>query len=468
MIPEVFECPEKKDKERVADVLVNIELDLNSISSFLRVYPDAPMKMWERALRYHREKGYLQSEEDVNNFLHDFLNKWWEYHNPGERTGVKKVQTATAVKVLKKAVLASKPEDEVKDEQGCLSKETWRRFVEDMKRSQEEAGTIPRITKFESFAGKVFAPIGTSGAKKGLEITYQSVPDTLTETPIQKYRRLKAEITEFAESLKEVKADVNADPDAPTAASIIEDLSKLSALLSQPVRNTLAQTNNGEPAYSGEYLQSELSSHLAKARTHQSIEPAVFSLSSEATTHCDETATLTKLDERLSKLEKIFGQEEITDIETKSDALSSIDFINSQLDILSEPGKAKELEEKVKSLNGQLDSLTKSIHKKNPATVGMSKRMTKLLEKMPIWDKASTQLPIIVDRLKNLRELNLDAAGVSDQVSKIKEQQETLSATLDEDKNLLKQVFETFSSNVEEIHASVKSLDERIASLTNH
>jgi len=467
MIPEVFESPEKKDKERVADVLVNIEIDLNSISSFLRVYPDAPMKMWERALRYHRDKGYLQSEEDVNNFLHDFLNKWWEYHNPGERTGVKKAQTATAVKELRKAVLASKPEDEVKDEQGSLSKETWRRFIEHLKRSHEEAGTKPRITKFESFAGKVFAPIGTSGAKKGLEITYQSVPDTLTETPIQKYRRLKAEITEFAESLKEVKADGNADPDAPTAASISEDLSKLRAILSQPGSNILPQFKNGEPATGGEYLQSELSSHLAKARKNQSVEPAVFSLSSEVTTHCDE-ATLMKLDERLSKLEKIFGQDETIDIETKSDALSSINFINSQIDILSEPGKARDLEERVKELNGQLDLLTKSLHKKSPATVGMSKRTTKLLEKMPIWDKASTQLPIIVDRLKNLRELNVDAAGVSDQVSKIKEQQETLSATLDEDRALLKQVFETFSSNVEEIHASVKSLDERIASLTIH
>jgi len=468
MIPEVFESPEKKDKERVADVLVNIEIDLNSISSFLRVYPDAPMKMWERALRYHRDKGYLQSEEDVNNFLHDFLNKWWEYHNPGERTGVKKAQTATAVKELRKAVLASKPEDEVKDEQGSLSKETWRRFIEQMKTSHGKAGIIPRITKFESFAGKVFAPIGTSGAKKGLEITYQRVPDTLTETPIQKYRRLKAEITEFAESLKEVKADSNTDPDAPTAASISEDLSKLSAILSQPPSNIHAPFNNGEQATGGEYLQSELSSHLAKARTHQSVEPAVFSLRSEATTHCDETATLMKLDERLSKLEKIFGQGETIDIETKSDALSSIEHINTQMDILSEPGKARDVEEKVKSLNGQLDLLTKSLHKKSPATVGMSKRTTKLLEKMPIWDKASTQLPIIVDRLKNLRELNVDAAGVSDQVSKIKEQQETLSATLDEDKALLKQVFETFSSNVEEIHASVKSLDERIASLTNH
>merc|ERR1712060_768684 len=144
------------------------------------------------------------------------------------------------------------------------------------------------------------------------------------------------------------------------------------------------------------------------------------------------------------------------------------DYINTQMDILSEPGKTRDLEEKVKSLNGQLDLLTKSLHKKSPATVGMNKRTTKLLEKMPIWDKASTQLPIIVDRLKNLKQLNVDAAGVSDQVSKIKEQQEVLTATLDEDKALLKQVFDTFSSNVEEIHASVKSLDERIASLTNH
>jgi len=468
MIPEVFESPEKKDTERVADVLVDIEIDLNSISSFLRVYPDAPMKIWERALRYHREKGYLQSEEDVNNFLHDFLNKWWEYQNPGERTIVKKVQTATAVKELKKAVLANRPEDEVKDDQGCLSKETWRRFIEHMKKSGGKAGSAPRITKFESFAGKVFAPIATSGAKKSLEITYKSVPDKLTETPIQKYRRLKAEISEFAASLKEINAKDNAAPDVPTAASISEDLSKLSAILSQSVNNIPAQSNNGESASGGEYLQSELSSHFAKARTQPSVEPAVFSLRSEATTHCVETATLMKLDERLSKLEKIFCQEEITEIETKGDALSSIDYINSQMDILGEPGKAKDIEEKVKSLNGQLDLLTKSLEKKSQVPLGMSKRTTKLLDKMPIWDKASTQLPIIVDRLKNLRELNVDAAGVSDQVSKIKEQQETLSATLDEDKNLLKKVFEAFSSNVEEIHASVKSLDERIASLTNH
>merc|ERR1719320_1478406 len=80
--------------------------------------------MWARAQR-HNQRECLQSEGDIQNFLHEFLKKWWEYCNPYDRVSVTKTQTENAVKELKKAVLSNQPEDDAKGADLGLSKESW-------------------------------------------------------------------------------------------------------------------------------------------------------------------------------------------------------------------------------------------------------------------------------------------------------------------------------------------------------
>jgi len=206
---QVYESAVKQEEEPLGDIPVRIEIDVRSLSSFVQSKPDTLEKMWDEAQNDNtNEDGILQGDE-LNNFLHDVLKKWYEFYSPREESKLVKAQTRSAVGEFKQLISSSCGGSSQLDvETMVLSRKQLMQFNGQMKEKSFDREDVSVMTAFDTLAGKVFEPSDSGsvipGAKGGVEILYQNFKNHLMETPIQKYRRLKSEIDTFKDSLREL------------------------------------------------------------------------------------------------------------------------------------------------------------------------------------------------------------------------------------------------------------------------
>jgi len=446
---EVFESSDKDD-EKDSDVRVNIEIDLQSISSFVRKYSDASLKMWNRAQRVSMEGGDLEGDE-VNNFLHDVLKKWHEFRCLRDKSALVKAQTKMAVADLKKVIFSAQP-GEIQDHQ-VLTKQYWVRFIELMKKVEITNKVVSPEAAFEFFAGKLFDPSDSKAS-----VSDQSDKNIYMESPKQRHHRLTTEVEVFERSLTDFltkKQSVITKLDQTTVASMSKDLSIISSQLVE-----LSKKLSSDNPQLNKSLEC-LGAGLTVSSSNDATEPAVFTLLKSADSVPGKTRTLDKLNKRLATLEKVVGESD------EADTMNSLELL-SHLEMLADPSKMEVLERRVNSLSQNLDRLKRNRNMlKYVLTTRHSEKRDKLLEKMSKWDSNVNKLPAIIDNLKNQQPINVQTAEVVGQANKLEGQQKVLISTLKESKCLLSSVLKNISMNMERIQANVNSLEERISRVTN-
>merc|ERR1712018_771889 len=85
-----------------------------------------------------------------------------------------------------------------------------------------------------------------------------------------------------------------------------------------------------------------------------------------------------------------------------------------------------------------------------------------MFELMKKWDVAAEDLPILVDRLKHLKQVHDASSNVVDKVNRLQDQQARISKLLEEDKHLLQTATQTLSENCSRMHENVQALDKRM------
>lgn len=456
---ETFASPERIDeKDTDEDVMISVEVDLKSVATFLDKNPEVAKQAFDRAQKEKVDRSSLGTLEgtDFNNFLHDFLKSWWQFHNPKEKTTLVKAQTKQAVADLKKAIFSASPD--VQDGR-LLTRDQWKRFIERIKIGQVEHETISPLKAFETFAGKVFDPSDTGnkveGDRQGVQIVYSGSNGMPIETPIQKYRRLKTEIKAFESALAQLasKSEAGADPTTTTVAQISKDLLQMNTLLSEQAgASTLLFEDNLSELNSMKTLNDQLVKTTGKEKA-----PAVYSLFSGSGNN---SSRLTALENRLANIERIMGTSADTD------AMTTIASLSAKLDVLGDPAKLQEIRKTVQTLTEHLETLKKEKKKVDPILAKQkNEKVDKLFTMMSRWDKAALQLPVVVERLKSLQLLNAEASGVVDLMNTLDQQTKTLAQALSEDRELLSQVSKTLATNSERIAQNIESLDSRIKAL---
>jgi len=446
MEEEVFESKDDVD-ENDSDIKVNVEIELKSISSFVRKYPDKSLKMWKRQ-RANMEKGNLEGPE-VNNFLHDVLKKWHEFRSPKDGSTLFKAQTKKAVADLKKVIFSAQP-GEILNQQ-VLTEEYWVNFINQMKNVEICDAKVSPISAFETFAGKLFDPADTGALTRGID-------NANIETPLQRHQRLESEIAVFEHTLTEFldeKESPITERDRTTLASMIEDLSRMSSDLGGLTKHL----NDKSQSPQDSNLSSELDNDLAMSRSYEATEPAVFTLLKSGG---GDTLQVKKLDDRLTKLEGVLGES------SKDFTVTSLKEL-SNLDLLVDPSKFEAIERRINGLSQHLERLkTKNSHLlKFVLTKRASEKPDKLLERMSEYDKNINKLPLIMDRLQRQQPINVQIAGAVGQINTLQAQQKVLSSTLEESKHLLTSVLKNISLNMEKIQANVSSLEGRISRLAH-
>lgn len=454
---ETWTSPERTDeKDTDGDVMISIEVDLKSVADFLERQPEVAKQAFDRAQKEKVDRttaGTLEGD-DFNNFLHDFLKKWWEFRNPKEKTTLIKAQTKQAVADMKKTIFSANTD--VQDGR-ALTWDQWKNFNEKIKMGQVEHESVTPLRAFETFAGKVFDPSDTGNSVKaaqGVQIVYSGSSGMDIETPIQKYRRLKSEIKSFESALAHLsqQSDAGADPTSTTVAQLSKDLSQMNSLLSEQAgASALLFEDNISAIDTVKVLNEQL------VATDKENTPAVYSLYSGSG---NSSTRLTALENRLANLERIMGTS------TNVDALATVASLSSKLDILGDPAKLQEIRKTVQTLTEYLETLKKDKKKVEPILAKQkNEKVDKLFTMMSRWDKAALQLPVVVERLKSLQLLNAEASGVIDLMNTLDQQTQTLTQALSEDRGLLIQVSKTLAANSERIAENIASLDARIKAL---
>jgi len=446
-----FESAAKQEEEPLGDLPVRIEIDVRSISSFLKAKPDVLVEMWDQVQHDNIDENNLLRGDGLNNFLHSILKKWYEFHNPREENKLVKAQTRTAVEEFKQLISSFCEESSTLDmNTWVLSKRDLMQFVVQM---SDSGLVIPN-------------------AQRGVDVLYRNFKNHLMETPIQKYRRLKSEVSTFYESLKQSadqKAALNSMSGRVSMSNAKNDLCKISEYLSTVSGDFPGGGGNQASLTSSDLLFSNLTTHLDETSSQQSDTP-ILSLFSKGSLEGEWTTAIEKLETRLANLEQISGAS--SEAIYSDDAMSLIEFLSIRLNTLGDPAKLQSLEKQISKLITEVElikSNTQSSSKRLKPILARPRigKVETMFEMMSTWEKAAEQLPIVIDRLKNLQQLNMEASGVVEQVNALGARQTTLSEALSEDRQLLQSMYKRLVSSTEKIRASVKSLDERILKLSH-
>lgn len=92
-------------------------------------------------------------------------------------------------------------------------------------------------------------------------------------------------------------------------------------------------------------------------------------------------------------------------------------------------------------------------------------KINELYELVKKWDSTADSLPMIVDRLYTLQDLHQHAMEFSSCLKSLESAQEDLSKNLGTHSQLLTDVRQTFTANVDAVKANMESLDKRMSAL---
>lgn len=115
----------------------------------------------------------------------------------------------------------------------------------------------------------------------------------------------------------------------------------------------------------------------------------------------------------------------------------------------------------MKALQPQLEVAAKGAEK----GAGQDKKINDLYEMMSKWDNVATQLPALVSRLVALRSLHEDGSRFANSLSALDREQQSITALLKDNSEVLKTVDASFKENLATIQANVKMLDERFTAI---
>ncbi|GAA93582.1 uncharacterized protein L969DRAFT_95772 [Mixia osmundae IAM 14324] len=360
-------------------------------------------------------------------------------------------------------------------------------------------------TKFHS------ARLNGSAPVRGLKGTRRVLPDSeqyeirlpnhgsdeasTSETPLQRLRRLRMEVAELEDDLAATtKKDVKGKGPEITPALMLSQLKLLKSDLTQ-IAGTAEQTEAAPVANGTQLMIDTIGSSLPVASASIVAPRASAQLSD------DELAA--HLDERLNKLERVIGAQQVN--LDNSDKMPpplvvSLNKINHQLQLISQPRHLDTVSRRIRSLVSDLERLHDTRRKLgdtrpinlalsgftvispgNPSagtvanlTVGSNtdlpvdtvKKIDELYDLLPRIEPLLPLVPHLLDRLRSLARLHTSAATFAAELQTAKEEVARLAESDGSIKEILTNLETSSKANEERIKANMALIEKRIAALS--
>lgn len=128
-------------------------------------------------------------------------------------------------------------------------------------------------------------------------------------------------------------------------------------------------------------------------------------------------------------------------------------------------GKLEFLSRNIQNINLELDQVIAK-NKEKKMTSEETQQITELHQKLEKTEGTIEEIPIIVERLENLKELHEESAGLALNLSTLKNSQQFMRAILDENSDVLKQLETNFLKNIEILNKNLGILEQRFGNIT--
>mmetsp|Transcript_52283 Transcript_52283/g.131274 ORF Transcript_52283/g.131274 Transcript_52283/m.131274 type:complete len:356 (+) Transcript_52283:38-1105(+) len=271
------------------------------------------------------------------------------------------------------------------------------------------------------------------------------------ETPSDKLERLTKEVSDLREALKQA---------APTTPSPTEMLSHLDQL--------------SQDLFSVALSASSSVGSTTASRTESSDKPATPSNTAQA------SIKASALEKRIAALEAIVGAPEAgsgADFAVGSGGLAKhlarmelrlasldparLDGVRQRLkELVDEFKKMKQLQAAAAATSGVGVDNTADLL--NPATCAKVDKVYQWTTKM---EGQLHALPAVLDRMQTLQQLHVEAATFAEAVRLLKDQQDSIAASLANDRELLQKLEGTFSQNLKTLQGNMEAIERRIEGL---
>ncbi len=337
---------------------------------------------------------------------------------------------------------------------------------------------------FAKFAGSVYSSAPPSiekvGSAKFSRLTDSSSASAF-ESPIDKFNRLKHEITEFSSELEDFQRQAS-------AAALDGGVSELAAALNAELKdlNSKIDRLSHEPRIKsligadGEILEFFSSATVKESKVAESSNSSAPSLSN----------ILAAFDRRLAALERSVGipvgsavavaprpagaqksaesaNAAIWSRLTASfpDLHSGLMSVHRKLTLL-EPQKLESINRILKSIIADYEVLEqRGAVNDGPQNPAAQQKISELYELLGRWDTFANQLPLIIARLQSLRVIHEQAALAVERQQEIQKNQEEIQKLLLKDQQMLEKLGNEFKSNQQQIEANMKAINDKMEKL---
>jgi len=325
------------------------------------------------------------------------------------------------------------------------------------------------VLSFQTFGGRVFDP---KADPEKSTFVYSSGTPANFESPLQKFKRLKQELTLFQAELEDMASKAPAKQD--TIPVITKDIrNELTTLWTELEARKAAggaafQETLSSDALSTDTLIKELQRFQAMQAESGDLKDksegkATYSLYSGL----KDGSKIGDLAERIDRIEAVLGKPPDNGL-SYDNMTTAISSLVNHLQLL-EQDKLEGVLRRVKDLNGELNNLDQNENKQQTENILSKKeqveRVNKMFDMLKKWDVAAENLPMLVERLKKLKSIHDAGSGITDKINRLESQQERISKLLEEDKALLKQASESLADNSKRMHENVAALDQRMKAL---
>ncbi|XP_063693313.1 dynactin subunit 2-like [Bolinopsis microptera] len=303
----------------------------------------------------------------------------------------------------------------------------------------------------------------TSGYGIG-QVQYELLSCTTNETPLQRYQRLKLEISEFSADLEKLKTE---DVENTNNVKLAEEVRKLSNNLSEmKVEQMVGNLKLKEPGHA--VLTKQLESQISTFKEKSAKEGAsAGSLTYEVHYRGDhakfaEAAKLASLEKRIADMEKNMGKDlkllsTISADSSEKSVMGAINNIQTKLSLI-EPSDYTHIDTRLQAVLHKMDHL-KSKAKDIPET---NNKVSEVFDTVRKIEPVISTLPNIVDRLTALKVLHEQAAQFASNLTTLETTQANVTKNLANQGALVKKVEDNIAENLKQISENCANVNARI------
>ncbi|CAF0878074.1 unnamed protein product [Rotaria sp. Silwood1] len=292
---------------------------------------------------------------------------------------------------------------------------------------------------------------------------YQNYAEHETETPIERYKRLMAELQELEEEFNRASKEGLSKEESENLSTLIQHIQQLQEHTSKVYGAKFLLGGRDTSSLLTKLAASKQEAKQTNAGQKNSdtfklyINPATVASSSTS------TFQLSEIEQKISKLENLVGLNEQQPIESKS-LLSSLEQLTTRINLL-DGTNVDHIDMKLANVLSRLNA----INDKKTLVDEQDKqsKAVELFDMMSRWESMAASLPIIQQRLIALNELYQQAFQFSTALSHYEAEQQALKTSLDANDHLLKQLKTTFESNLVSLQSQLNNIDQKLVTSGN-